>query len=460
MAKHLHFVEIAGNTMSGLAVASKLAGNIVTGTDENGLPPSTDFLNDNQIKWWASASPDHLDGVDEVIISGGSPADYPEFVAARERNIPLKPFAQLWGELIRDEYSIVVSGTHGKTTTSALVAWLLEGAGRRPDYLIGVRPKNLDSSVRFQNGAVAVTEGDEYQASRLEPTSKFAYYHPDMLVVTSVEMDHPDLFRDLSEVEARFRELARSLKPEAKLFLCVDDAGSIRLSGETPGTVVTYGLESGDWHCGSIHFNAAGISFTVFRAGEELGQVQVALYGRHNVLNALAAVAMAITYGLSWSDVTTAAHTFKGTARRFSIMTASGALIRVIDDYAHHPTAAKATIEATKLHFPGRVIAVYQPHTYSRTKALLSQYKAAFGEADATFLAPIDASRERHLEKSVSSHDIANGAAGNVKALDDRAELVEAVVAAAHPGDTILVMSVGGYQNLAKELAERMGTKA
>lgn len=460
MAKRLHFIGIAGHTMAGLALAAQRAGFEVSGTDENAYPPSTDFLDQHKITWWRQPSPDHVKGVDQVIISGGTPPEYPELSAAKKARVPVASFAQFWGDLIKNAYSLVISGTHGKTTTTSLVAWLLEAAGKAPDYLIGITPKNFDSSVRYNQAPVAVSEGDEYQSSQLEATSKFNYYHPDALVVTSVEMDHPDLFLNLSDLEERFTDLIAALKPEAKLYLCADDVGASKLAKSAKVKVQTYGNGQGDWQARAIHFSAQGLKFTVVQAGRELGELTVGLYGRHNVLNALAAVAVASDYGLTWHQIASGAAKFRGAARRFSILTPQLASVRVIDDYAHHPTAAKATIEAVKLHFPGRVIAVYQPHTYSRTKTLLSEYQQAFSGADQTFLAPIEGARERDQAASVSSQDIARGASGQIEVINDRAELVEAVVAAAQPGDTVLVMTVGGYNKLAEELAAKLEHKS
>lgn len=459
MSKHIHFIEVAGNTMSGLAMAAKAQGNTVTGTDENAYPPTTDYLDKAGITWWREASAEHVRGVDQVIISGAYPPSHAEIAAAQEASIPVEPFAQFWGELIADEYSIVVSGTHGKTTTSALLAWILDVAGKKPDYLIGVRPKDFDTSVRFNHASVAVSEGDEYQASQLAPTSKFSYYHPDMLLVTSVEMDHPDLFKDLDELEQRFSDLVKSLKPNANLFLCADDAGAAKLASTAGCEVATYGFNAGDWRANAVHFSASGISFTVHKGEDEIGQLTTGMYGRHNILNALGAVAAAHKYGVDWSQIVKAAASFRGTARRFSFVTPASAEVRVVDDYAHHPTAAKATIEAAKLHFPGRVIAVYQPHTYSRTKALLSEYQKAFNEADRTFLLPVDGARERHLEATVSSQDIASGAAGHIEVIHDRDALIRAVLDETQQGDTVLVMSVTGYGKLAEELADKLQEK-
>ncbi len=459
MAKHLHFIGIAGYTMSGLALAAREAGYEVTGTDPNAYPPSTDFLDAKRIRWWRSPAASHVQGASAVIISGGTAPDDIEIKAAQAAGIPVRSFAEFWGGLTQGAYSMVVSGTHGKTTTTGLLAWLLESAGKQPDFLIGATTGNFDSSVRYMESEVVVSEGDEYQSSQLDAASKLSFYHPNALIVTSVEMDHPDMFPDLAAVEARFEEAVKQLKPDSKLYLCADDAGAAKLAGGANCQVITYGQDQGDWRSGQVSFGPGGLTLQVKNTDKEFGSLTVPLYGRHNVLNSLAAVAVAFEYGVSCNEIALAAKDYKGATRRFHIVTPKAANIRVVDDYAHHPTAAKATIEAAKLHFGGRVLAVYQPHTFSRTQTLLPEYQQAFTGADQTFLAPIEGARERHLETKVSSADIAREAPGQIQAIDDRDELIKSVLTAAGPDDTILVMSVSGYNGLAEELAKLLPEK-
>ena len=464
LMKRLHFIGIAGHTMAGLALAAKQNGYEVTGLDETAYPTevnySAQFLDKNQIKWWRVADVKHIDGVDGVVVSGGTKPDHVELGAARAAKIPIKSFAQLWGELTADHYRIVVTGTHGKTTTTSLIAWVLEVAGNRPDFLIGITPKNFPASVRLVGSKVAVTEGDEYQSSQLDATSKFDFYHPDAAVITSIEHDHPDVFPDLASVVNRFRVLVKAMPTDGRLYYWQEEATVRELVKMAPCTTIGYGLSLGDWQAEKISFDPTGLRFEVTKKDVALGEVIIPLFGTHNVLNTLAALAVTSDYGVAWPIITKALIGFKGASRRFERVTGPSDQVQIIDDYAHHPTAAATTIAAVKLHFPGRLIAVYQPHTYSRTTALLAEYRQAFAEADETFLLPIEGARERHLEATVSSDDIALGAAGRVHSVASREALIEAVSRSARPGDTVLCMSVGGCDNLAQELAVKLQEKS
>ena len=458
--KRLHFIGIAGHTMAGLALAAQENGYEVTGLDETAYPTavnySAQFLDKNQIKWWREADVKHVEGAAGIVVSGGTKPDHVELEAARAANIPIKSFAQLWGELTEDHYRIVITGTHGKTTTTSLVAWVLEVAGKSPDFLIGITPKNFAASVRLAGSQVAVTEGDEYQSSQLDDTSKFDFYHPDAAVITSVELDHPDVFADLAAVVERFRGLVTKLPRDGRLYYWQEEATVRELAELAACPTTGYGLSLGDWRAEKINFDPAGLRFEVMHQGASLGEAVVPLFGTHNILNALAALAVTYDYGVSWPTITKALTGFKGAARRFERLTSTSDQVQVIDDYAHHPTAAATTIAAVKLHFPGRLIAVYQPHTYSRTLALLAEYRQAFAEADETYLLPIEGARERHLEATVSSDDIAAGAAGHVQSITGRDALIEALKCSVRPGDTVLCMSVGGCDNLAQELALKL----
>ncbi len=448
---HLHILGIAGHAMSGVAMAAQKLGYEVTGTDENAYPPGSEVLAAAGIKLWISPDASHLDGVIEVILGGGVAKDHPELVEAQKRQIPVRSYPEVVGYFTKNARHIVVAGTHGKTTTTSLLAWIFESAGRQPDFLVGIKPNNFDASVRLAGGKVAIIEGDEYRSSRLDERSKFYYYHPDVAVITNIEFDHPDLFKDLSAVEERFVGLVEALPKTGRLIYCQQSDVAQKIAQKSAAPAESYGV-GGDWQADDIVFNEAGLNFDVIHKGETLGSLSVSLYGRHNVLNALAATAVALGEGLSWSELVRGASGFKGASRRFELASKPGAHITVIDDYAHHPTEVATTINAVKLHFPGRVIAVFRPHTYSRTKGLLKEYQAAFNEADAAYIGEIEGARE--AEQTVSGADIAT--ASHVHYQPDRSKLIDEVIAEAQSGDVILCMSVNGYDDLAGELAQKL----
>jgi UDP-N-acetylmuramate-alanine ligase len=427
--QHLFFIGIAGHAMRGIALAASAAGNTVSGLDETAGPPGSDWLDEQGITWTRTPGPQLLDGVDAVIISGGLPADYPLLKTAQERGIRIMSFAQYLGDFTAGKHVIAVSGTHGKTTTTSLITWLLESAGRRPDYLIGIRPFNFDSSARLTGASAFVVEGDEYIASNLDRKSKIEYYHPDTLVLTSVEHDHPDVFPTLASVVERFKAVVAALPPDGHLIAWAANKTVARVAESARCQVTTYGL---------------GL----------LGRIAVPLYGKHNILNALAATAVALKEGLTMEQIIAGAASFRGAYRRFNLITEPEAPVTIVDDYAHHPTEVATTLEAAKLHFGGRrVVAVFRPHTYSRTEALLDEYRAAFGSADLVYITGIEAARERGQDHHVSGQDITAALPMPALFVSDRAELLRRLERNTKSGDVVVCMSVSGYDDLAGELA-------
>lgn len=456
MKGHFYFIGIAGHAIRGLALMAREHGYKVSGLDEAGAPPGTDWLDERGIPWHKTFDPAQLDDVTTIIVTGAyATPDYPAIVEAKKRGIAIKSWAQMVGEMTADERSIVVAGTHGKTTTTAFITWIMEQAERQPDFLIGIQPFNFDSSVRMEGSTLVVLEGDEYKASDLEDKAKLQYYHPDVLVLTSVEHDHPDVYPTFESVIARFTEVVKGLPSDGRLIAWSGSETVKQIARSAPCEVLTYGLDSGDYTAMNMVFSPAGITFDVHKNNQRIGQLTVPLYGRHNVMNGLAATAVALGEGLSFTQLQEAAKGFKGTYRRFNILTNPDDPITVIDDYAHHPTEVKTTIEAAKLHFPDRrLVVVFRPHTYSRTEALLTEYQASFDQADVAYITDVEAAREFTKEQNVSGADIVDGLQGQATYEPDRQALIDRLSQNAQPGDVVLCMTVSGYQNIAPELAK------
>ncbi len=458
--QHILFIEIAGHAMRGVALAARQRGNTVTGLDEKAVPPGSDWLDEQEIKWTRTPNLKLLDGIDLVIISGATQADYPLLKEARRRQIPVVSFAQYLGDLTRGKHVITVTGTHGKTTTTSLITWLLESAGHTPDYLIGIRPFNFPSSARLEDAPTFVVEGDEYRASHLDPRSKVQYYHSDVMVLTSVEHDHPDVFANLEAVSDRFKEVVAAIPAAGRLVAWAESPAVLDVAEAAKCPVVTYGLEAGDYIARDVAYQPGGIEFDIQHAGRILGRVAVPLYGRHNVLNVLAAVAVARGEGLTMEQIVAGAATFRGAFRRFNVLTPKSAPVAIVDDYAHHSTEVATTLEGARLHFKGRrVVAVFRPHTYSRTVALLSQYQRSFGNAAVAYITGIEGAREAAMEHTVSGLDIVSGLKTPALYVPDRADLVARLKLDSRPGDVIVCMTVSGYQKLAEELAETLNLK-
>lgn len=466
-SSHLHFLGIFGHAMRGVALAAQQLGYTVSGTDDGASPPAA-WLDGHGITWWQTPDPKHLDGVTGLIISGHVQADHPELLAAQQRGLSVRSFAQFVGELTANHHRLVVTGTHGKTTTTALIAWILESAGQDPDYLVGILPKNFETTVRLRGAAgqktggvrpVAVLEGDEYRASQLDTASKFAYYRPDLAVITSIEMDHPDFFTGITDITERFGRMVKGLPVGGRLLYWQGSPAVRAVAEQAEVSAASYGISEGDWRAASISYVPEGLTFSLWHGASELGVLSVPLYGVHNVLNTVAAAATSLGEGVSLAELQTALKRFKGASRRFERVSAAGASVNVFDDYAHHPTEVATTLDAARRHFSGRVIAVFQPHTYSRTKELLKEYQRSFKSADLAMITVIEAAREQvqDAEKSVSGEAIADKTGDTVRYVADRAQLLDAVVAECAPGDTVVSMSVGGNNHFAEELAVRLG---
>jgi UDP-N-acetylmuramate--L-alanine ligase len=452
-SEHYHILGIAGHAMSGVAVALQRLGHTVTGTDPGAYPPATDFLDGHGIQWWREADAAHLDGVTVVVLGGGVPLDHPELLAAQQQGLSIRSYPEVVGELVAGARRIAVTGTHGKTTTTSLIAWLLESAGRQPDYVIGIKPHNFESSVRLAGSDIAVLEGDEYRSSLLDLSPKFLHYHPDVVIITSIEHDHPDMYPDLASVQESFRSLVRGLPSDGRLLICEGSEGVTEVAVEANAPISTYGPH-GHWSPVQVEYRPDGVAFDLMRHGKLVGRIEVALYGEHNVLNATAAAAVVLQEDVSLEQLQAGMRSFAGAARRFERVSAAGAAITVVDDYAHHPTEVVATIAAAKAHFHGRVIAVFMPHTYSRTAALLDEYRAAFRDADQAYILPIEGAREADIATTVSGADMVAG--DRMAYAPDREELLGKITADARPGDVVLCMTVSGYDRFAQELAARL----
>jgi UDP-N-acetylmuramate--alanine ligase len=454
MTGHLYFIGIAGHTMRGLALAARDNGYIVTGLDETAVPPGSDWLDEHDFKWFRQYDSAQLNDVTRIIITGAHVTmQSPAILEAQLRGIAVVSYAQFFGELTQHQTVIAVAGTHGKTTTTALIAWLLESAGQNPDYLVGIRPFNFENSVRVTGAPLVVVEADEYKASALEGRSKAHYYHPNTLVLTAVEHDHPDMFPALQDVVTRFSEIVTALPRDGQLIACAESKTVLSIARSAPCPVVTYGLKSGDIRARNIAYLPQGLELEIEQDGDILGHVAINLYGHHNVLNTLAAVIAAMQHGLSFEDILRGAASFKGAYRRFNIISRPEAPVTIIDDYAHHPTEVATNLEAAKLHFKGRrIVVVFRPHTYSRTAALLNEYHQAFADADLAFITDIEGARETGNLPSINGDAIVDGLSTQSYYEPDRAKIADHVAALAKTGDVILCLSVSGHQKLAEEL--------
>ncbi|MEM1205334.1 MAG: UDP-N-acetylmuramate--L-alanine ligase [Acidobacteriota bacterium] len=452
---HVHFVGIGGAGMSGIAEVLLAYDLVVSGCDQSRGEAVT-RLESLGVQVLMGHSPDHLDGVDLVVKSSAVSDDNPEIRAARERGITVVRRAEMLGELMRLKYGIAVAGTHGKTTTTSLVGTLLTEAGLDPTVIVGGRMRVSGTGARVGKSEYLVAEADEFDRS-------FLRLMPILAVVTNIDRDHLDTYEDLDAICAAFLDFAGRVPFFGQIILCLDDANNQRILPRLAREhrVVTYGLSpQADLSARDLEATDLGCRFTVRAGDEELGRAEVPMPGRHNVANALAAVAVGRAVGLPFDTIASALVRFGGVHRRFErVGRFHGAA--VVDDYAHHPTEVAATLGATRQAFPGgRIVAVFQPHLFSRTRDLRTELGHALMEADEAIVTSIYASREAPID-GVSGRDVVEAARQSghrrVQYAEDWRGLPEVLETMAAEGrlgekDVVITLGAGDVYRLAHAL--------
>ncbi len=451
--KHAHFVGIGGTGMSGIAEVLLDYELEVSGCDQ-AEGEATRRLQGLGVKISTGHSPDHLEGVDLLVKSSAVPESNPEVQAARERGITVVRRAEMLAQLMRLKYGIAVAGTHGKTTTTSLVGTLLTEAGLDPTVIVGGRMRVLGTGARVGRSEYLVAEADEFDRS-------FLRLMPVLAVITTIDRDHLDTYRDLDEIRDAFVEFADRVPFFGQIIVCLDDANVQRILPllAREHRVVTYGLSpQAELSAHDLESSPAGCRFAVECAGAgRLGHIEVPIPGVHNVRNTLAAVAVGRAIGLGFDRIAAALAAFEGVHRRFErVGTWRGA--PVIDDYAHHPTEVAATLEAARQAFPtARLHAVFQPHLFSRTRDLCDDFAHALMEADRVVVTAIYPSREQPLP-GVSGEDVVGAArrighrhAGYCADWNDVPQQLGAEVG---PGDVSLTLGAGDIYRLARLLSE------
>lgn len=461
----VHLVGIGGIGLSAIARVIHGWGHRVSGSDQHpsalteALAAEGMIIHDGHRADWVADA-------DLVIVSSAVPEHNPEVVAARQQGLPVLKREQLLGELAAGKTTVAVAGAHGKTTTSAMIAWILIEAGLDPTFIVGGVLQNLGTNARAGSGAHFVIEADEYDRT-------FLGLRPDIAVVTTVEHDHPDCYPTFEEMQSAFTAFADLVVEEGLLIVCGEDAEARRLglrAARSQHRVETYGLgQQWDWWAEGTKLGNSAL-FRVHRStsqrdeaerqnSRQLGTCALQVPGRHNVLNALAALAASVELGVDFGTAAAALTRFQGTARRFELK-GQAAGVTVVDDYAHHPTEIRATLAAARIKYPGRSIwAVFQPHTYSRTATLLNDFALAFGDADHAIVTGIYAAREQDT-LGVSGEDIVDRMdhpdAQYVETLDATVALLLDRI---RPGAVVITLGAGdGFligERLLEELASR-----
>ena len=452
--RRIHFVGIGGSGMSGIAEVLANLGYEVSGSDL-AANSATKRLGMLGAKVFLNHDASHVEGADAVVVSSAVQADNPEVAAARERLIPVVPRALMLAELMRLKQGVAIAGTHGKTTTTSLVASVLAEAGLDPTFVIGGRLNAAGSNARLGAGEFIVVEADESDAS-------FLHLQPVIAVVTNIDADHMDTYgHDFGRLKQAFVQFLQNLPFYGSAVLCVDDANVREILPEVSKPVLTYGTAAdAAVRAEALTHDGARMRFRAHRPAGTPLEVTLNLPGRHNVLNALAAIAVATELSIEEEFILKALREFRGVGRRFqsygAVRCEGGGSFTLIDDYGHHPAEMAATLEAARGAFPGqRLVLAFQPHRYSRTRDLFEDFVRVLSEADALVLADVYAAGEAPIV-AADGRSLARALRvfGKVEPLfvEDMAEMPAAIRRVAQDGDVVLTMGAGSIGNVPAQL--------
>ena len=457
--RKVHFTGVCGTAMGSLAAALRDRGVTVTGSDDNVYPPMSTFLEGKGITISKGFRPENIPSdADFVVIGNAMTRGNPEVEAILNRKLlyyslpeALKIF------FLRGRHNLVVTGTHGKTTTTSLLAWIFESAGLAPSWLIGGIPNNLGQGCRLGDSKYFILEGDEYDTAFFDKRSKFVHYLPELLIVNNIEFDHADIFRDLEDVMTSFRRLVQIVPSEGMVLLNGDDPNCRALTEKCPAPLVEVGFSpNAANHIRDVHYGRESSSFTLF--GEKF---EIPMIGEFNVRNAAMAVSAAHFYNVPFAEIRKALQTFTGIRRRQEVRGEAGG-VTVIDDFGHHPTAIAQTLEGLQVKFPGaKLWAVFEPRSNTTRRAVFQEVlPKAFAGADGVVLAQVARMDQLPPDQRLNPEKVVSDlkSAGKQAFYEpDTASIINRVSGLAGKGDVIVVFSNGGFDNIHTRLLEALG---
>ncbi len=462
--EHIHLLGIAGSAMAPVAGMLKERGFHVTGSDINVYPPASTLLDSLGVTWNEGYREENLKPAPDLCVIGNAISrGNVEVEHILDNKLPYFSMPQLLEEyFIPGHTSIVIAGTHGKTTTTAMLAWIFYTAGRRPDFLIGgVAPNFGERSYGLGGGEDFIIEGDEYDTAFFDKGPKFLHYHPDELILTSLEFDHADIYPDLASISLQFRRLV-NLVPRRGRILAWGESPELKdVVSKAFCTVETFGLTPGcDWCAGDILWHDSVTEFRVVYKGGEVTRIRMPVAGRHNVLDALAAVALAYGRGIECDAIERAMATFESVRRRMEIKGEAGGVL-IVEDFAHHPTAIRMTLEAARTRWPGRKVwAAFEPRSNTmRRKIFQDALTDSLAVADAIVLGAVDrpqllADSERLSPDAIAETLRSRGRAASAFPSADK--IADHLADNVKPGDLVMVMSNGSFGGLCGKLLERL----
>ncbi len=465
--KRIHLVAICGVGMAPLAVILKQAGHRVTGSDNAAFPPMNEVLSAAGIEIWEGFDARHLHPAPDLVIVGNAVTRANvEAVEAERLSLPRMSFPQAVAEFfLEGKRSLVVAGTHGKTTTTGMLARVLQEAGKEPGFLVGGLVRDLGSFAAAGRGEHFVIEGDEYDSAFFDKRPKFLHYQPSGVILTSVEFDHADIYRDLNHVKEAFRQLVRLVPAEGPVVACTDHA-DVRdvIAPVPPLRRIAYGLtDDSGWRVSEMQSTPTGTRFALSYRGHEETRLTLRMVGAMNALNATAVYALCRELAIDPREIAAALSAYRGPARRQELV-GEHAGVAVIDDFAHHPTAVSATLAAIRARFPGRRLrAVFEPRSNTSRRAVFQDaYARALANADAVVVSEVFAKQNdplqatemlstKQLVESLRSIGIDAWAAGGPD------EIFARLADEMRPGDVVVCMSNGSFGNLPRRLLEALG---
>jgi UDP-N-acetylmuramate: L-alanyl-gamma-D-glutamyl-meso-diaminopimelate ligase len=462
--RHIHVMGICGTGMAALAGMLKASGYTVTGSDSGVYPPMSDFLKEQGIEAASGYGSQNLEPRPDLVIVGNViTRKNPEAQALATTVIPYLSFPQALAHFfISGRTSLVVAGTHGKTTTSSLLASALHQAGLDPSFMIGGIVREFEANFRLGHGPHFVVEGDEYDTAFFDKGSKFLHYRPRIAIITSVEFDHADIFADLDAIKCSFRKFVALLPKDGLIVAHLDDPNVAEIVADAPCEVQGYGLNPGlAWSLADVRSEQGMTRFQVRHQGEPWADLAVRMPGRHNCLNSLAVTAVLHRIGLVPEQINSALASFGGVKRRQEVRGVERG-ITVIDDFAHHPTAVRETLGALKAAYGGRrLVTVFEPRTNSSRRAIFQQdYVSAFDAADLILIRkplPLDNIPEAELFSSTQLASDLRARGLDARTFGDTDTILEHLMTILQEGDVVAILSNGGFDNIHSRLLEKLG---
>lgn len=454
-AEHVHFIGIGGYGMSAIAKVMLEMGYRISGSDL-AHQELTEKLKAKGAQVFIGHEAGNVTGADLVVYSTALSKDNVEMQAAEELNIPVIHRSQMLARLMNERKGIAVAGAHGKTTTSSMIALVMEICGLDPTYIIGGEIMNVGSNAKAGKGEFVVAEADESDGT-------FLQYHPTLALVNNIEADHLENYNgDFENLKKAYKQFLSQVRPGGRAIVCQDDTFLREMIPSIQSEVITYGIDTdADYVANDITLGDRKVTFNVHYKGSALGKISLSVPGKHNVYNALATLITCLEAGLSFDKIAEAIQEFRGAKRRFQVL-GEVENILVIDDYAHHPTEIQATISAAKATGK-RIIAVFQPQRYTRTYYLFEQFSRSFDEADEVIItdiySPAGEQRIEGVDSAKLVELIKSNSNPNVKHIPTRDEVLTYLIGHVNPGDLVLTMGAGDIWKAADGLAKSLRKK-